>query len=427
MHVAFYNRSFHPDATATGQLLTGLAEGLVRDHGWRVTVVAGVPLTGSGAGAGVTRGLVRRETHAGVEILRARGTRFSKRRFAGRFSNYVTYFLSAAWAGLHIPRPDAVVAQTDPPIIGLAAYLASRRFGVPFVMAYKDVFPEVAVLLEDFQSDAVNRALAGVNRFLVRRADRVVALGDTMRRRLIEGKGADPERTIVIPDWADCASILPAPRRNPFSERWGLADRFVVMHSGNLGLSQNLETLVEAAAELRDLEDLLLVFVGEGVKKPVLEQMVRERGLTNVRFLPYQPQGELINSFAAADCFVVSLRAGLSGYIVPSKLYGILAAGRPYIAAVERDSEAVSIAERFECGLVAEPGSARSLAERIRVLHADRGRAARMGDRAREAALRFDRRVAVRAYDGLLRALIGRDAAVERAARPLTEQQPSSR
>ncbi|MBI2835266.1 MAG: glycosyltransferase family 4 protein [Acidobacteria bacterium] len=406
MHVAFFNRSFHPDTAATGQLLTELCEGLTRHHGCRVSVVAGMPLVMTDRPKDARGGgILRRERHDAVEVLRARGTRFSKRRFAGRFSNYVTYFLSACYAGLRLDRPDVIVALTDPPIIGLAAYLASRRFRVPFVMSYRDIFPEVATLLEDFHSDTVNRTLYLVNRFLVKKADRVIAIGETMRRRLVEGKGADPNKTIIIPDWADCEEIVPALKDNPFSRRHGLADKFVVMHSGNLGLAQNLESVVLAAEYLKDLEDLVLVFVGEGVKKPVLERIARERKLPNVRFLPYQPKSDLVHSFAAADCFVVALREGLSGYIVPSKLYGILAAGRPYVAAVERDSEAVAIAERDACGLAAEPANPRSLACAIRMLYNDRALTRGLGDNARKVGLRFDRRVGVRAYDQLFREL----------------------
>src|SRR5207247_7329895 len=175
-----------------------------------------------------------------IDILRARGTRLSKRRFVGRFTNYVSYFLSACYAGLRLDRPDVVVALTDPPIIGLAGLLAARRFGVPFVMAYKDTYPEAAHLLEDFHSETVNRILLGVNRFLARKADRVVALGETMRRVLIEGKGADPAKTIVIPDWADCSAIVPGSKQNSFSLAHGLGDKFVVTHWGNFGHSPAL-------------------------------------------------------------------------------------------------------------------------------------------------------------------------------------------
>jgi glycosyltransferase involved in cell wall biosynthesis len=409
VHIAFFNRSFYPDTAATGQLLTELCQGLVERHGCRVSVVAGVPLISAGTGTSIQRSgiLLQRERYGGIEIHRARGTRFSKRRFAGRFSNYVSYFLSACYAGLQLDRPDIVVACTDPPIIGLAGYLAARRFGVPFVMSYRDIFPEVARLLEDFQSESVNRVLQGVNCFLARKADRVVALGETMRQRLIEGKRADPAKTLVIPDWADCTEIVPGPKRNPFSLANGLADKFVVMHSGNIGLSQSLETLVQAAARLREYPDVEVVFVGEGVKKAGLVDLAGDLRLDNVRFLPYQPVEKLKESFAAADVFVVSLKVGMAGYIVPSKLYGILAAGRPYVAAVEEASEVTGITTKYDCGLLASPGDPGDLAEKILVLYRDRERARQLGANARDAALEYDRPRQIQKYYELFCKLAG--------------------
>jgi len=400
VHIAFFNRSYYPDTSATGQLLTDLCEDLVRDHGCRVSVVAGVPLLPSGgrAAAGRARGVVSREAHNGVQIFRARGTRFPKTRFVGRATNYVTYFLSACYAGLRLDRPDVVVALTDPPIIGLAAWLAGKRYRAPLVMAFKDLFPEVTVLMQDFQSDTVNDVLQAVNKFLVKRAAANVALGETMRQRLIDNKGAPPERTTIIADWADTAAVAPGPKRNPFSAAHGLADKFVVMHSGNIGLSQGLETVVDAAALLRDIPDLQVVFVGEGVKKADLQARAAALGLTNVTFLPFTPKERLGESFASADVFIVSLQRGLAGYIVPSKLYGILAAGRAYVAAVEEDCEVASITRTHDSGRLAEPGNPQSMAEVIRAFYADREMTSRCGANARAVGVTFDRRAQVAKY-----------------------------
>lgn len=408
LHVAFFNRSFHPDVAATGQLLTELCEGLVQDHGCRVSVVAGVPLVpAEGADSGPAGwGLFHRESFRGIEILRARGTRFSKRRFVGRFLNYISYFLSACYAGLRLDRPDVVVALTDPPIIGLAGWLASRRSRTRFVMSYRDVYPEVAVLLEDFRSETVNRVLQAVNRFLVRRADRVVALGETMRERLIHGKGADPKKTVVIPDWADASKIVPGPKRNPFSAANGFERKFVVMHSGNMGLSQGLESVLEAGRILQRFPEIQMVFVGNGVKRADLERRAGELNLENVCFLDFQPKERLSESFASADVFIISLKPGLAGYIVPSKLYGILAAGRPYVAAVEEASEIAAITMEHHCGLLAKPQDPEDLAEKILTFYHDRDLATLMGANARVAASRFDRPVQVRAYADLLRELV---------------------
>jgi colanic acid biosynthesis glycosyl transferase WcaI len=401
VHVAFFNRSYYPDTTATGQLLTELCEDLVRDHGCRVSVVAGPPLQPSAVPVKGRAGLVSRECHRGVEIHRARGTRFPKQRFAGRVANYLSYFASATWAGLRLERPDVVVALTDPPIVGLAAWLAGKRAGAPLVMAFKDLFPEVTVLLPDVRSETINGILQQVNRFLVKRAVANVALGETMRARLIDNKGAPPDRTIIIEDWADTASIAPGPKRNALSEAHGLADPFVVMHSGNIGLSQSLETIVDAALLLRDLADLQVVFVGEGVKKAELQSRAAAAGATNVRFLPFAPKERLGESFAAADVFVVSLQRGMAGYIVPSKLYGILAAGRPYVAAVEEGCEVAALTERHECGVVVEPGDAAALAGALRRLYLDRALAGRLGANARALGVTFDRRRQVARYADL--------------------------
>jgi glycosyltransferase involved in cell wall biosynthesis len=402
VHIAFFNRSYYPDATATGQLLTDLCEDLVREHGCQVTVVAGYPLQPT-TEVPLSRAVVREDLHNAVSIRRARGTRFSKERFVGRVSNYLTYFASACYAGLRLPRPDVVVALTDPPIIGLAAWMASVRFRAPLVMAFKDLFPEVTVLMQDFQSPAINRVLQEVNRFLVKRAARSVALGETMRRRLVENKGAPPNRTVIIADWADTKAIEPGPKRNPFAVEHGLDDRFVVMHSGNMGLSQNLETLVEAAALLTDLPDVTIVFVGDGVKKTDLQARVSTLGLSNVTFLPFTPRERLRDSFASADVFVISLQRGLAGYIVPSKLYGILAAGRPFVAAVEDDCEVAALTRRHDCGRLAAPGDAASLAAQIRVFHGDRDLRDRCGVNGRTLALEFDRRTQVAKYMELFR------------------------
>ena len=418
MKICFFNRSYWPDQAATGQLLTELAEDLVSRHSCAVSVVAGPALHASAAQDGREEpgrsrgGLVRRESHQDVTILRANSSRFAPARFAGRAANYLTYFASATAASFQIGRPDVVVALTDPPIIGLTALFAARRTGARFVFVCEDIFPEVATLVEDFHNGAVNAALDRINRYLLREADAVVALGERMRRRLVEEKGADPGRVHVIHNWADCDAIVPVPKDNAFSRAHDLTDRFVVMHSGNIGLSQNLDVLIEAADRLRSKERLMIAIVGGGSRREALERMVSERGLTNVRFFPYQSKSSLRESFGAADAFVVSLKDTLEGYIVPSKVYGILAAGRPYIAATNPTCEAATIAREGGCGLVAAPGDAGALAEAIASLYDDPAGTRAMGERARRAAWQFDRPVAVQAYYDLF----GRVAGVARAA-----------
>ncbi|HWW86676.1 MAG TPA: glycosyltransferase family 4 protein [Vicinamibacterales bacterium] len=409
MHVCFFNRSYWPDQAATGQLLTELAEDLVALHGCRVTVVAGRALHEDETAKLETRHSTletrlspfQYDEHNGVHIIRAAGTRMSPRRFAARATNYMTYFTSSTVAGLRVTAPDLVVSLTDPPIVGLTALWTARRTGAPFVFLCEDIFPEVAVLVEDFHNRTVYYTLDRINRHLLRQADAVIALGERMRARLVEEKGADPDRIEVIHNWADCQAIVPGDKNNEFARAHGLIDRFVLMHSGNVGLSQNLDVLVEAADLLRSRERLSIVIVGQGARREVLEGLVARKGLTNVTFLPYQSKEQLRESFAAADAFVISLKPGLEGYIVPSKLYGILAAGRPYVAAVDPSCEVAAIAREYECGVLAKPGDPVDLARKIAELYDDPVTVRKMGTYARLAAGRFDRHPSVQAYHDL--------------------------
>nr|UXE44950.1 D-inositol-3-phosphate glycosyltransferase [uncultured bacterium] len=414
MRICFFNRSYWPDQAATGQLLTELAQDLVREHGCEVSVVAGPALHASEHSNG-SLWPVSREEHEGVRILRANGTRLPRRKFIGRAANYLTYFASAYAATLQIGPQDVVVSLTDPPILGLAALSAARRADARFVFLCEDIFPEVASLLEDFHNATINRTLDRINRRLIREADAVVALGDRMKRRLVEEKGAAPAGVHVIHNWADCEAITPGSKDNAFSRTHGLHDKFVLMHSGNVGLSQNLDVLIEAAARLQSRERLVVAVVGDGARRGPLETMVKQRGLANVRFFPYQPKELLHESFATADAFVVSLKPGLEGYIVPSKLYGILASGRPFVAAVDPSCEVAAIATEHSCGVVAPPGNPDALVAAIAQLCDDSAAAKRMGENARRASWLYDRRAAVGAYYDLF-ASLSRPAAASTAA-----------
>jgi glycosyltransferase involved in cell wall biosynthesis len=397
----FFNRSYWPDMGATGQLLTELAEGLAADYGHDVSVV-----TAPVASATHPRHRFKpvwREERNGVRIYRAAGTHFLHGDLAGRIANYLTYFASACAAGLWVRKPDIVVALTDPPIIGFAALLSARRAGARFVFLCQDLFPEVTALVDNFRGGPVNTILERLNRLLVRKADAIVALGETMRKRLVESKGADPGRITVIHNWADCSRIVPTTKVNGFSLANGLDTKFVVMHSGNVGLSQNLDTLIDAAGLLRTHPDIVFAVIGDGARRAHLERRVQTESLRNVIFLPYQPKDALTQSFGSADVFVVSLKEGFAGCIVPSKLYGILAAGRPYVAAVESDCEVASVTLANDCGLMAPPGNARALADQILVLYHDRALAERLGGNARRAAASFDRPLQIQRYERVFR------------------------
>lgn len=391
------NQYYWPGVEATAHLLSQLCESLAGD--FEIRVVTGM-LFGVESPTG-------RSVRNGVEVIRVRSTAFDRSRLLPRAINYVTYLVQSARHALAGPRPDVVFCMTDPPILADVALVVARRFRAPLVVVSQDVFPEVAVELKRIE----NRALVAFLRFLIgfylRRADRVVAIGETMRRRL-EQKGAAHDRIVVIPNWVETSEILPQPHDNPWAREQGLTDRFVVMHSGNIGHAQDLESLVRAATFLRDLDRLTVIIIGTGARHASLKELAERLEPEQIVFLPYQPREALSQSLSAADVHVVGLARGLAGYVVPSRLYGILSAGRPVIVAADAESETAHVVRAVGCGVVVPPGRPELLAETIRSAYEGRLDLAAMGERARDYVVaEADRRVAVERYRALLTEVAG--------------------
>ncbi len=300
-------------------------------------------------------------------------------------------------------RPDIVFCMTDPPFLGDVATLVARRFGVPLVVITQDVFPEIAVELKRLENPSLVLILRGLVGAYLRGADRIVAIGDTMRRRL-EAKGADPRRVRVIPNWVDTASLVPEPRENEWSRGKRLHRRFVVTHSGNIGHAQDLGSLVRAATFLRDIDRLSIVIVGSGARHDELVELAQRLEVPHVRFLPYQPRDLLSQSLSAAHIHVVGLARGLAGFVVPSRFYGVLAVGRPVIVAADEESETARIVREVGCGVVVPPGRPELLARTIRDAYEGRFDLEEMGRRGREwVVAEADRQVALGRYRELLR------------------------
>lgn len=389
------NQYYWPGLEATAYLLSQLLGALADD--FDVTIVTGR--------LAVHAPHPERVVHDGVKIVRVRSTAFDRTGMLGRASNYLTYLLQTLRVALFSRRPNVVLCMTDPPVIGDVALLVARRFRRPLVVVSQDVFPEIAVELKRLES----KWLIGLIRVLIgwylRRADRVVAIGETMRRRL-EQKGADPARIAVISNWVDTDAIRPQPRDNEWSRMHDLAGRFVVMHSGNVGHPQNLDVLVRAATFLRDLDDLAIVIIGGGARRGALMELADLLETNAVRFFDYQPRETLSASLSAAHIHYVGLGRGLSGYVVPSRLYGILAAGRPVLAAADDESETAAVVRAVGCGLVVPPSRPELVAAAIRDAYDGRHDLEAMGRRGREYVVaEADRSVAIERYRRLLREL----------------------
>lgn len=390
------NQYYWPGIEATAQLLAQLCEALARDYD--VTVVTG-HLRG--------HDLPAEEVRNGVRIVRTRSTAYDRTQLHLRAANYASYLGDSVRTALRGERPDLVLCMTDPPVVGDVGLAVARRFGVPLLVISQDVFPEIAERIKRFEQPVVLGMLRGLVALYLRRADRVVAIGETMKRRL-EEKGAPPDRVVVIPNWVDTTELTPQPRSNRWSEAHGLEGRFVVMHSGNIGHAQDLDTLVRAATFLRDLEQLRIVVIGFGARHGEVTRLAQQLEVTQtVSFLGYQPRELLPLSLASGDLHYVGLARGLAGYVVPSRVYGILAAGRPVLVSADRESETVRLVEEAGCGLVLAPGRPELVAGVIRDAVEGRLSLDGMGERGRAWVEReADRTVAFERYRELVAGLV---------------------
>ena len=382
------NQYYWPGVEATAQLLAQLCEALARDYD--VTVVTG-HLHG--------HQLPDEEERNGVRIVRVRSTTYERSQLHHRAANYGSYLGESIRAALRGERPDLVLCMTDPPVVGDIGLVVARRFDVPLLVISQDVFPEIAERVKRLEHPLVLGALRKLVGLYLRRADRVVAIGETMKLRLVH-KGAREGRIEVIPNWVDTSEIQPHPRRNTWSAARGLDDELVVMHSGNIGHAQDLDTLVRAATFLRDLDRLRIMVIGFGARHGELTRLAQRLEVTRtVQFLDYQPREHLPLSLATGDLHYVGLARGLSGFVVPSRLYGILAAGRPALVSADADSEIVRIVEEVGCGIVVPPGRPELVASVIRDVAEGRLSLVGMGDLGRAWVEReADREVAFDRY-----------------------------
>ncbi|MFZ2643033.1 MAG: glycosyltransferase family 4 protein [Verrucomicrobiia bacterium] len=398
MRLLFFNRSFHPDIEATGQLLTELCQDLSRDH--EVVVVAGRGYNTARFGSWLP---VRREQLDKIRILRAYNPRLNKKRFLGRIVNLLSYYCFGFAAGLFAGRPDVVIVETDPPVLGLIGMFYARLYRAKFVFYVQDLFPDVGVALGSLRHPWLVKLLETCTRWTLRGADKVIVLGEDMAARIKAKTCCDDSRIRVIPNWVDTTRVRPLAGLNPFRHKHQLEGKFVVMFSGNLGLSQDLERVVSIAADLADHDKMQFVFIGEGAAKAGLVKQAAALQLKNVLFLPYEPKEALSESLSAADVHLVTLKRGVAGLIVPSKAYGIMSAGRPFIAAVEEHSHIAEVIQEHACGIRVDPESTEQLRAAILRAAENPEMLEKMGQRGREAAVKcFDRQVSVGKFRALL-------------------------
>ncbi len=378
----FVNQYYWPDHASTAQHLTDLVESLAAE-GYECHVLCAQGSYRPGAARPP-----KFETYNGVHIHRVPATSLGRRSTVCRMIDYLSFYARALLLALWLPRFDAVTTLTTPPIIGLVGTLLRRFKGARHVYWSMDLHPDASLALGRMsRTHSVVRGLAWLSDFVYRQADKVVVLGPYMADRIV-AKRVRPDRLVQIPVWSRRDEIYPLPREgHPLRESLGLADRFVAMYSGNLGLAHSFNEFLEAARRLRDRPDIVFLFVGHGPRLAEVRAAQEREGLNNIRFLDYFPRAQLHISLSLADVHLISMRREMTGIVVPGKLYGVMASGRPALFVGPEHCESADTVRHARCGLTVRLGDVKGLVEGLSRLAGDPDLVRQMGARGRAAFL----------------------------------------
>jgi len=384
MRVLLLNLYYPPDTSATAKMAATVAEALSAKH--EVTVLCGRPSYDPTERRPWR--LSQTELMGRTRIMRVGSTDYPRLTMKRRVLNYLSYIALAIPRALFVPC-DVVLAMTDPPFEGIGGAIVALLKGKPYVYNIRDMYPDMAVGGAIVQPGFLARIWERLHRWALRRATRVIVLGEDMRARIV-AKGIDAARTEIVRDGVD----IPALGAPPLSLDGEIMKairgdfKFVLVHAGNLGFYGAWETLITAMRGLQ-ADGVGLVFVGEGAQRTHVETLARDA--RNVRFLPFFPASKIPSVLAAADAHVITVKRGLEGVVVPSKMYGILAAGKPIVVIAPQETDAASLGAKFGFAVSADPDSPEEVTTAIRLLSADGARVQNMSRAAQASASDYDR------------------------------------
>jgi glycosyltransferase involved in cell wall biosynthesis len=325
---------------------------------------------------------------------------------AGRVINYLTFHLSIFFHIIFSKRPDLVLVLSNPPFISFHGLILKIFKKCKVIYNVQDLFPDLAVELGKLRNKPFISILKTLSKYIIRKMDRVIVVGEYMERRIKEDVLKDVVRkadhVVTIHNWADGERLKVIEKKDNYLGReWNLEDKFVVLYSGNIGYLHEFDTIIKAAENLRDrgYKDIVFVFIGEGIKKEYIRKRAEKKGLNNILFFPYQARDKLTYSLGIADVSLVSLDEGFAGMVVPSKMYGILASGRPMIGIIGRESEINEIIREGRCGRIVKIGDGKTLSGAIIEYYKNPQKCREEGMNGRKYfEENFDRKIATKKY-----------------------------
>ena len=360
---------FYPELVSTGQTMTELCEVLI-EKGLDVEVIC-APMTHIQNDTSVP-GIIY---HKGIKIRRVYGTRFPKLNLLGRVINQCTYAISVILHLMINASRDPVIVLTNPPYLAfLCVLLNFMKVKRPYIYVIFDVYPDTAVNLDVISANGIiAKVWDRLNIYSIKKAAHVVVIGRCMEnviRNKLAKIGCDPgDRLSIIHVWSDDRAIIPGRKSNAFVNLWELNNKFVIAYSGNMGRFHDMETIMAAANKLSNMKNIVFLFIGEGHKKSWMIEYAERHGLTNCQFHSYVERERLGDMLSCADIGLVSLLEGQEGLSVPSKCFGLMAAGIPVIGIMPSNSEIALVIKEEQCGIVVPPSDIDGLVSAIMELY----------------------------------------------------------
>lgn len=404
MHILILTEAFPPETKSASTLFFELAESFVK-RGHKVSVVTRKPRYNIAEGTIVGQ-LPACEILSGIEVYRFSTPPLARHipfiRGLEHFLLAFIFFLGA----LRVKDFDLILVYSPPLPLGISGYWLGRLRTKPVVVNIQDLFPQAVIVLGLLRSRLLIKIARLMESFIYGKSDLITVHSEGNRKYVI-GKGANSETTEIVHNWVDTDLIKPGNRENNFSRQYGLINKFVVSFAGVMGFPQGLEVVIDAANILKNERDIQFVLVGDGVKKPELEEMAKSLELQNVWFVPTQPLNIYPQVLYASDACLVTLRKDMATPVVPGKMLSIMAAGKPVLASLPLKGDAPGIIRQFNCGLAVEAGDPRLLADAVLKLYNNQAMGEELGQNGRKAAEKhFSREVGISKYECLFNAII---------------------
>lgn len=374
---------FPPEYAPIGVMLRELAEDLVQ-KGHSVTIITGYPNYPSGVVFdGYKKKMVSREKFKGINILRCYLYTSPHRTFFRRVLNFLTFGFSSLVVAFGLKNQDLLYVVSPPLTNGMMALVLKRLKGMKYVFNVQDIYPDVAIATGHLQNPLLIKLLQRIEKLVYHKSEQTLVISEGFKANLIS-KGVPESKIAVVPNWIDTYEVVPISKANTFSCAYGLEHKFVVLYSGTIGIISGAKVLLDTAALLSVYQDIIILFVGEGVAKAEIMDQAKQRSLNNIRFFPLQPREHLSEVQSTADVSIVTMQRGKGKTSVPSKVLGYMAAARPVIACVDVDSDTADLILKANCGLRVEPDEPEHIANGILELYRNREKGFAMGENGRQ-------------------------------------------